>query len=321
MPDASPEYTLSLHPRIAEIDPADWDACAGGNPFVSHAFLSALEDSGSTGERTGWFPQHAALRDAAGLLVGCAPCYAKANSYGEYVFDHGWANAYERAGGSYYPKLQVAAPFSPVPGPRLLTRPDHPHALGALAAGLRQAMAAQTCSSIHITFCTRPEWDALGEAGWLQRIGTQFHWTNEGFASFDDFLGLLSSRKRKDLRKERSSAVEGLTIRHFTNGAWEQLVGKVDTEKHTITVTTESLSPFALAIPTEHAIPTMNVTVPAPGQQQFQWVSDTPGWVLEESADLINWVPSSRVVSTVGNTSTVTVAAGGVSCFLRLAHP
>jgi len=112
-----------------------------------------------------------------------------------------------------------------------------------------------------------------------------------------------------------------LTIRHFTNGAWEQLVGKVDTEKHTITVTTESLSPFALAIPTEHAIPTMNVTVPAPGQQQFQWVSDTPGWVLEESADLINWVPSSRVVSTVGNTSTVTVAAGGVSCFLRLAHP
>lgn len=112
-----------------------------------------------------------------------------------------------------------------------------------------------------------------------------------------------------------------LTIRHFTNGAWEQLVGKVDTEKHTITVTTESLSPFALAIPTENAIPKMNVTSPTPGQQQFQWVSDTPGWVLEESADLINWVPSSRVVSTVGNTSTVTVAAGGACCFLRLAHP
>ena len=112
-----------------------------------------------------------------------------------------------------------------------------------------------------------------------------------------------------------------LTIRHFTNGTWEQLVGKVDTEKHTITVTTESLPPFALAIPTEHAIPKMNVTVPAPGQQQFQWVSDTPGWVLEESSDLINWVPSSRVVSTVGNTSTLTVSTGGACCFLRLAHP
>jgi predicted N-acyltransferase len=214
MPDASPEYTLSLHQRIAEIDPADWDACAGGNPFVSHAFLSALEDSGSTGGRTGWFPQHAALRDAAGLLVGCAPCYAKANSYGEYVFDHGWANAYERAGGSYYPKLQVAAPFSPVPGPRLLTRAGHPQALGALAAGLRQAMAAQKCSSVHITFCTRPEWDALGEAGWLQRIGTQFHWTNEGFASFDDFLAKMSSRKRKQIKRERrDAAAQGITFR------------------------------------------------------------------------------------------------------------
>ncbi len=207
MADASTELSLTLHRSIAEIPAADWDACAGGgNPFVSHAFLLALEESGSTGGRTGWLPQHAALRDPAGMLLACAPMYAKAHSYGEYVFDHGWADAYERAGGRYYPKLQVAAPFSPVPGPRLLVRPGSGIDGRALAQGLAQACGQLDLSSVHVTFCTEAEWETLGEAGWLQRIGVQFHWHNAGYASFDDFLGALSSRKRKAIRRERRDA-------------------------------------------------------------------------------------------------------------------
>lgn len=210
--DSLPELTLSLHTSIAGIPAAEWDACAGDNPFVSHAFLSALEESGSATAETGWLPQHAALRDACGQLVACAPCYAKSHSYGEYVFDHGWANAYERAGGNYYPKLQVAVPFSPVPGPRLLRRPGIP--VAPLAQGLAQAMRAIDCSSVHVTFCTEEEWQALGEVGWLQRLGLQFHWHNQGYKDFEDFLGALSSRKRKALRKERRSVLEsGLTLR------------------------------------------------------------------------------------------------------------
>lgn len=197
-----------MHPRIADIPAASWDACAGtlgggGNPFVSHAFLSAMEDSGSASNRTGWLPQHAALREGD-QIVGCAPMYAKAHSYGEYVFDHGWANAFERAGGDYYPKLQVASPFSPAPGPRLLMRPGvRPEAMGQ---ALSQACTELNLSSVHATFCTRGEWEALGEAGWLQRIGKQFHWENAGYSSFDDFLGALSSRKRKVLKRERRDA-------------------------------------------------------------------------------------------------------------------
>ncbi len=207
MADASTELSLTLHRSIAEIPAADWDSCAGGgNPFVSHAFLLALEESGSTGGRTGWLPQHAALRDPAGMLLACAPMYAKAHSYGEYVFDHGWADAYERAGGRYYPKLQVAAPFSPVPGPRLLVRPGSGIDGRALAQGLAQACGQLDLSSVHVTFCTEAEWETLGEAGWLQRIGVQFHWHNAGYASFDDFLGALSSRKRKAIRRERRDA-------------------------------------------------------------------------------------------------------------------
>ncbi|HZH46292.1 MAG TPA: GNAT family N-acetyltransferase [Roseococcus sp.] len=203
---------LSLHQAIAEIAADEWDACNDGNPFTSHAFLLALEESGSTGPRTGWLPQHVALRDEGGLLVACAPCYAKAHSYGEYVFDHGWANAYEQAGGRYYPKLQVAVPFSPVPGARLLRRPGVP--VAALAQALQQAMGALHCSSTHITFCTEAEWRALGDCGWLQRIGTQFHWHNHGYADFDAFLGALSSRKRKALKRERREVAEsGLVIR------------------------------------------------------------------------------------------------------------
>ncbi len=207
MPDTAPSLTLALHPAIAEVPAADWDACAGDdNPFVSHAFLAALEESGSATGRTGWLPQHAALRDAAGQLVGCAPCYAKTHSQGEYVFDYGWADAFERAGGQYYPKLQVCAPFSPVPGPRLLVRPGAGIGPGALAQGLVQACGELGLSSVHATFCEAAEWEALGEAGWLQRLGVQFHWHNQGYASFEDFLGALASRKRKAIRRERRDA-------------------------------------------------------------------------------------------------------------------
>ena len=207
MPDGAPPLTLTLHKHIAEIPAADWNACAGGaNPFVSHGFLSAVEDSGSANARTGWLPQHAVLRDDSGRVVAAAPMYAKSHSYGEYVFDHGWAHAFERAGGKYYPKLQVASPFSPVPGPRLLTRPDSGIEPDLLAEALAQACQQLGMSSVHATFCTEAEWAALGAAGWLQRIGVQFHWSNDNYASFDDFLGALSSRKRKVLRRERRDA-------------------------------------------------------------------------------------------------------------------
>ncbi len=204
MPDGLPTLTLTLHPHIAEIPAAEWDACAGpGNPFVSHAFLSALEDSGSANARTGWMPQHAALREQD-RIVAVVPMYAKSHSYGEYVFDHSWANAFERGGGSYYPKLQVAVPFSPVPGPRLLARDGIE--TEALGHALAQACGELGLSSVHATFCTSVDWEALGRAGWLQRLGTQFHWENAGYKTFDDFLGALSSRKRKSIKRERRDA-------------------------------------------------------------------------------------------------------------------
>ena len=220
MPDGSATLTLSLHPAIAEIGAVDWDACAGpDNPFVSHAFLSALEDSGSANARTGWLPQHAVLRNVDGVVVAVAPIYAKSHSYGEYVFDHGWANALERVGVSYYPKLQVAVPFSPVPGPPLLRRPGTGVPVAALANAFETACQSLGLSSVHITFCSEDEWTGLGEAGWLQRIGMQFHWENAGYSSFDDFLGALSSRKRKVLRRERRDAnAAGLTF-HALSGA------------------------------------------------------------------------------------------------------
>jgi len=211
--------SLSLHSEIAAIDPSEWDDCAGvDNPFVSHAFLSAVEESGSTGRRTGWLPQHAALRDGTGRLLAVAPMYAKSHSYGEYVFDHGWAAAFERAGGRYYPKLQVASPFSPVPGPRLLVRPDAPYPMPRLQAALAGALA-QACdeldlSSVHVTFCRAEEYELFGRLGWLQRLGMQFHWENAGYNTFDDFLGALNARKRKSIRRERRDAnAAGLRFR------------------------------------------------------------------------------------------------------------
>jgi uncharacterized protein len=220
MPDGSATLTMTLHASIAEVDATEWDACAGSdNPFVSHAFLSALEDSGSANARTGWLPQHAVLRAEDGRVTAVAPMYAKSHSYGEYVFDHGWANALERVGVSYYPKLQVAVPFSPVPGPRLLRHPDSRVPISVLANALQQACDTHKLSSVHVTFCTEEEWSGLGEAGWLRRIGMQFHWENAGYASFDDFLGALSSRKRKVLRRERRDAnAAGLTF-HALSGA------------------------------------------------------------------------------------------------------
>ncbi len=232
MPDARPSLTLTLHQAIADIPAKDWEACAGGgNPFVSHAFLSAVEESGSANARTGWLPQHAVLRDAAGRVMAAAPMYAKSHSYGEYVFDHGWANAFDRAGGSYYPKLQVASPFSPVPGPRLLVRPDSPVTRADLATALVQACDELKLSSVHATFCTEADWTAFGKAGWLQRIGMQFHWENPGYGSFDDFLAALSSRKRKVLRRERRDANSaGLEFRalrgpEISRAEWDAFYG------------------------------------------------------------------------------------------------
>src|SRR5258708_3144964 len=228
MPNAALQLTLTLHKAIADIPATDWDACAGAdNPFVSHAFLSALEDSASANARTGWLPQHAVLRDPADSVVAAAPMYAKSHSYGEYVFDHGWAHAMERAGGRYYPKLQVAAPFSPVPGPRLLVQPGSGLSLAVVAGSLEQTCEELDTSSVHVTFCTEAEYDALGEAGWLQRLGAQFHWTNDGYASFDDFLAAMSSRKRKTIRRERrdanSSGVDFIALRgpEITKQHWD----------------------------------------------------------------------------------------------------
>ena len=220
MPDGSAALTLTLHRAISEVPPAEWDACAGpDNPFVSHAFLSALEDSGSASARTGWLPQHAVLRNEDGNIVAAAPMYAKSHSYGEYVFDHGWAHAFERAGGDYYPKLQVAVPFSPVPGPRMLYRPDSELPVAAFANALEQACKTLGLSSVHVTFCGEQEWRELGDADWLQRLGMQFHWENAGYCSFEDFLAALSSRKRKVLRRERRDAnAAGLTF-HSLNGS------------------------------------------------------------------------------------------------------
>lgn len=214
--------TARIAAGVADIPAADWDACAGGgNPFVGHAFLAALEASGSVGGQSGWQPVPIVVDGADGRPAAVAPAYAKSHSQGEYVFDHAWANAWERAGGAYYPKLQVAAPFTPVPGPRLLLRADGEGqgAGPALIAALEAVVRRHDLSSAHATFVDPAQLPLFEAAGWLVREGTQFHWTNRGYASFDDFLGALASRKRKAIRKERAAAVEGLTIRHLAGPA------------------------------------------------------------------------------------------------------
>ncbi len=209
------DLVARLSPGVASIAAADWDACSGAdNPFLSHAFLSILEESGSVSPRTGWQSLPIVIDGADGKPAAIAPAYAKGHSQGEYVFDHAWADAYQRAGGDYYPKLQVAVPFTPVPGPRLLLRDA---TLGpALIGALEAVVVNQGLSSAHATFVSPDQLALFEQAGWLIRAGTQFHWRNDGYASFDDFLGALASRKRKAIRKEREQAVAGLTIRHVT---------------------------------------------------------------------------------------------------------
>jgi predicted N-acyltransferase len=205
MADRESEVLARIAPGIAALDPAEWDRLAAPHPFVGHAFLSALEDSGSVGPGTGWTPAPILIEGEDGHLAAAAPAYLKTHSQGEYVFDHGWADAWERAGGTYYPKLQVAVPFTPVPGPRLLgSRPLQ------LLAALETVTVQNDLSSAHITFLENADAAEAERRGWLIRDGIQYHWFNRGYAGFDDFLDSLTSRKRKAIRKERAAAREGL---------------------------------------------------------------------------------------------------------------
>ena len=222
MPDTGDATEVLVVSSINEIECAEWDACAGiANPTVSHAFLSALEDSGSVNAETGWQPQHLVVRDLAGQVAGCVPLYLKSHSYGEYVFDWGWADAYERAGGRYYPKLQSSVPFTPVTGPRLLLRGGSDAQTADILIAAMTGLCRQLgVSSIHVTFPHEDEWRRFGDAGWLLRTGEQFHWKNEGYATFDDFLAALSSRKRKNIARERRKVADsGLDIRCLTGDA------------------------------------------------------------------------------------------------------
>jgi uncharacterized protein len=212
----SEKAVISVRSAMAAFEPGDWDACAGAdNPFLRHAFLQALEESGSARRETGWAPYHLALEDDSGTLLGAVPMYLKSHSQGEYVFDHQWAAAFERAGGRYYPKLLAAVPFTPVTGPRLLARPG-PMAeavRGHLLDGCVTVTRELGISSANINFLTEAEWKLAGARGWLQRMDQQFHWENRGYESFEDFLDDLSSRKRKALKRERREALEdGITV-------------------------------------------------------------------------------------------------------------
>jgi predicted N-acyltransferase len=255
---ASSEIILEAVSSVGQIPAADWDACANPrlgpgahndldrsaspdtaqnsctdltfsyNPFVSHAFFSALEASGSACARNGWGPRHLLAR-LDGAIVGIVPCYLKSHSQGEYVFDRGWADAYERAGGRYYPKLQVSVPFTPATGPRLLIREgaDHERIRGALASGLVALCGMTKASSVHVTFAREAEWKFLAAQGFLQRNDQQFHWHNRGYGCFEDFLNSLNSRHRKAIRRERREALaDGITIHaltgdDITEDAWD----------------------------------------------------------------------------------------------------
>jgi predicted N-acyltransferase len=255
------ELTLRVADSIGEVAAQAWDACAnppslargnGGdrtcegspkvqeanltdayNPFISHDFLSALELSQSVRARAGWQPMHLIAEDARGDLLGAVPCYVKSHSRGEYVFDHGWADAYERAGGSYYPKLQVSVPFTPATGRRLLVRagPYAEAVRAQLADALIDICRRSGASSVHVTFPTAPEWELLGTRGFLKRTHQQFHWENAGYGSFDEFLAALASRKRKTIRRERADAlapsisVHWLTGSDLTESVWDAFFG------------------------------------------------------------------------------------------------
>ncbi|WP_150522803.1 GNAT family N-acetyltransferase [Roseibium sediminis] len=256
--------TLRILSSLKEISPSDWDSVANPgwqlgaagklsgpaiaddlsqlagppdkliqniafNPFLSHAFLHSLEEAGCSTGRTGWHPRHLVLENTAGEIWGAVPAYLKSHSQGEYVFDHGWAEAFHRAGGNYYPKLQVSIPFTPATGRRFLVSPkiDRAAGLQALASGLVQVCRQSGASSVHATFLTDSEWSALGDLGYLQRTDQQFHWENEGYSSFDDFLNALASRKRKAVKKERREAlgtgieIEWVTGSDLTEAHWD----------------------------------------------------------------------------------------------------
>jgi predicted N-acyltransferase len=249
---ASPEIILEAVPSVGDILAEEWNACANPpdphcnnlngvaanvpsldaklyyNPFVSHAFFSAVEASSSACARTGWGPRHL-LAKLDGQIQGIVPCYLKSHSQGEYVFDRGWADAYERAGGRYYPKLQCSVPFTPATGPRLLIRgdADREQIGSALASGLVALCGVSKASSAHVTFAREAEWKLLAEHGFLQRTDQQFHWHNAGFASFDDFLATLNSRHRKAIKRERRDAlaaditIHWLTGKDITEDAWD----------------------------------------------------------------------------------------------------
>jgi uncharacterized protein len=247
----SPDLRIKVVPSILEIPAAQWDACANPspapmananvsadardilcdarsdpqavsyNPFLSHDFLAALELSNSVSARAGWQPQHLLIEGPDGEAAAVAPTYLKSHSRGEYVFDRGWAEAYERAGGNYYPKVQVAVPFTPATGRRLLVRPG-PQAnemRSGLAAGLAALCRERDASSAHVTFLPKAEWELLGEQGFLQRTDRQFHWENAGYGSFDQFLEALASRKRKVIRRERRDAMASDISIHWLTGS------------------------------------------------------------------------------------------------------
>ena len=209
-------YTARIYKSVSEIAPEDWDRLAGGgNPFVSHTFLKLLEDSRSVGARSGWSPLPIVIEGEDGRPAAALPAYLKSHSQGEYVFDHSWADAWQRAGGDYYPKLQIAAPFTPATGPRLLVG-DQPELAQPLLRAAEQLCESNGLSSAHATFIMPEQLPLFEEAGWMLRSDIQFHWDNRGYASFDDFLAVLSSDKRKNLRKERAKAQDGVEIRALT---------------------------------------------------------------------------------------------------------
>ncbi len=231
------EVTLKVVTGMSDFTSEEWSGLRGAspddqdtpyNPFISHAFLSIVEDSGTVSRSTGWQPQHLRLEAADGTLLGAAPCYLKSHSQGEYVFDHGWADAFERAGGRYYPKLQVAVPFTPATGPRLLaSRASATPIRAALAGGLKTLTDRLGVSSAHVTFAIDEDIQQMDAAGFLLRTDQQFHFRNEAYRDYADFLDTLASRKRKALRKERAAAVQdGITIdrltgKDLTESAWD----------------------------------------------------------------------------------------------------
>ena len=211
------EFVARLHGAVSGLPAGEWDALTGGgNPFVSHAFLAAMEESGSVGGSSGWTPVPITIAGPTGRLAAALPAYLKQHSQGEYVFDHAWADAWHRAGGSYYPKLQIAVPFTPATGPRLLT--PHPELAPALIAAAESVCRDNGLSSAHATFIEPAQVPLFEAAGWLLREDIQFHWENRGYPDFDAFLAVLSSRKRKDIRKERERAQDGVEIRVLSGG-------------------------------------------------------------------------------------------------------